>query len=805
MLQMKLRDYFKQIATLVEAGEYAAAIQYLYRVLQQYPRFVIGYLLLGRALIETGHYSEASRQFRRVLGADPESVSAHVGLSRAFRQAREWDKAVWHLQLAHELSPQNPELRQEYAQAVRAHGGGTTSPSGITRTALGRIYFSNRLYAKAVRELRNVLAVTPNRLDVQVTLAQVLWQDNQQSEAMQLCQTILGQLPLALKPNLILAAARLESPRPYEATPFLELAHSLDPLGLVSNQFVPGNSWWGTDAEISFPDGKPSTADIEEEAGFWQEAKQMSNRNRDSYEVPDWLRGVGDDLLGDNQPETPTPSAETMEKDVLPDWLQNLVTRVEEVEVSLAGDEVKEDVTFEEEASVTVTSAAEEAAEEASDLPVWLADAQTGRAEAEVVDTSPAVTFPPEVEEEQNGLPDWLQVTNPPKTQPAEDQEQKKKLPDWLLAVEEVEAADSDEIEQLPEWLREEAEEEAAPVDTSKPERQEEALASEPVAPTQQQPEDEKLDLEAAQSLDVPIPNEKQPLMEESEISIWLTGESGPTSLQLSEADENELEAEELNTEIEAEVPDWLRELRQPAASGLELSTATSPPEANGEDESVETEDSDMPVWLKRIREGATEEEIEEEEDISSILLSETLSADVEEVEGEEDSYLELELDEDEPDMDEVVLDPAWEEAMTQPEEPPAGAEAGDTKAEAEEVASEAVVEAPDAGIDEVEAALEREARDAVEIAELPEDAEERLEVARQAAIAGNWVQALAIYDSLVDSSELLNKVIDDLEVSVQSHPDDTAVYQLLGDAYMKDGRLPSALKTYRKALTKLS
>jgi tetratricopeptide (TPR) repeat protein len=87
---------------------------------------------------------------------------------------------------------------------------------------------------------------------------------------------------------------------------------------------------------------------------------------------------------------------------------------------------------------------------------------------------------------------------------------------------------------------------------------------------------------------------------------------------------------------------------------------------------------------------------------------------------------------------------------------------------------------------------------------EKEKEAPVRLEMARAALKSGDWPGALGIYGSLINSSELLKEVIDDLEQGVKGHSDDPAGHQLLGDAYMKGGRLQDALRVYRTALAKL-
>ena len=91
-----------------------------------------------------------------------------------------------------------------------------------------------------------------------------------------------------------------------------------------------------------------------------------------------------------------------------------------------------------------------------------------------------------------------------------------------------------------------------------------------------------------------------------------------------------------------------------------------------------------------------------------------------------------------------------------------------------------------------------------IRVEDLPKDPGARLSMARAALNAGDWSEALTIYETMVSSSEMLDDVIDNLETGVQQNPDNAAGYQLLGDASMKDGRLQDALQAYRTALAKL-
>ena len=62
----------------------------------------------------------------------------------------------------------------------------------------------------------------------------------------------------------------------------------------------------------------------------------------------------------------------------------------------------------------------------------------------------------------------------------------------------------------------------------------------------------------------------------------------------------------------------------------------------------------------------------------------------------------------------------------------------------------------------------------------MPKDPGARLSLARTAFSAGDWSDALMIYQTMVNSSEMLDSVIENLEAGVRRHPDDPAGYQLL-------------------------
>jgi thioredoxin-like negative regulator of GroEL len=96
----------------------------------------------------------------------------------------------------------------------------------------------------------------------------------------------------------------------------------------------------------------------------------------------------------------------------------------------------------------------------------------------------------------------------------------------------------------------------------------------------------------------------------------------------------------------------------------------------------------------------------------------------------------------------------------------------------------------------EVEALLAR-------IYQNPQDHAARLDLARTYWATGNREGAYAEYLELVNAGEFTKETMADLETIVEIH-DQTDWHRMLGDVYMKIGRLSSALEQYRRALSEV-
>jgi cytochrome c-type biogenesis protein CcmH/NrfG len=78
----------------------------------------------------------------------------------------------------------------------------------------------------------------------------------------------------------------------------------------------------------------------------------------------------------------------------------------------------------------------------------------------------------------------------------------------------------------------------------------------------------------------------------------------------------------------------------------------------------------------------------------------------------------------------------------------------------------------------------------------------EVLNSARQALASGDQQRAAAQYGILIKRKKRLDDVIRDLENAVAQADDQPAIWQVLGDAYMKADRLDESIEAYRKGMS---
>lgn len=755
--EIQLHRYVERMEGLIDESRFEEIIAHGRHILQHYPKHLDTYRVLGKAMLEAGQEEYAEDMFKRVLSGDPEDYVARVGMSIICDRQRELEGALWHVERAFELAPDNEAIRGEVRRLYGRRDGVEPGRLGLTRAALARVHARGALYSRAIEEFEELLEEDPQRVDLLVALAEALWRNEERAQAEEVCLRILDELPFCLKANLILGEIYTRAGR-VEGQTHLQRAEALDPENSLGVDLLGDDSSLShrvvriPDLEYTPSEERPEWMPFVEAAPVPEERApaDVTEALETQIEIPAWLEEVA---LGREEPlaeegeeiparlvEQPVPEAEPERPgpaEELPEWLQEteLVEELEEAIAEgappipaeipdwlteLAPEEGKEEVSLEEEPPTP------EAREEAllheeeipSEIPSWLEEPVAPEAEERV----PA-------DEELAAPPSWLETDELPSGDEALA---------WLESL----------AEGKEEELRAAAEAEA------------EARLAEIMGAEERPPEEE-------------VPEEPTPAVEIPEF----LEEAAP------------LEGVEPAPEAEAplpEIPEWLAEARPPAEE------APPQPEIEEAEEIAAADVEEAFGWTA----------FDEEEPPAERREAPVAGAPVE----EEDEL--PEEAEPVPEAEAPVPEIAeWLAELRPPEEEPTP-----TPELEEEVAAAEVVEEPipAPAVEEVpeEEELVAEREDLAVLREQvdddPRDYEAWLELARGLWEESVYDESLEAYSRAMRSRKLLEDVVTDMEGHLKEHPSDPMVQRVLGEAYMRSDQLERALDLYRDALGSL-
>ena len=316
-----------------------------------------------------------------------------------------------------------------------------------------------------------------------------------------------------------------------------------------------------------------------------------------------------------------------------------------------------------------------------------------------------------------------------------------------------------------------------------------------------------------------PVAEEPEIAGPESELAAFLEGSLEPEDDPLAEALDAEYERNALGDDTE---PDWYTDAvakvasEAPAVPEVLAPVAVEPSEFEAPVEPVVAAavPVDMPDWLKEVKEEAPAAEAEgipdwltgEAEIMPAVVgdVPDWLQEQMPDAEamavpdwlsevGEEELLEEAVLDwvPDEDEVAEVVSEPPVPTPVPSPA-PVSSSVAALVEAEVSAPAPAAVPQG--AQFDEYRQRLETN----------PNDYTSRLGLARALRDQQQTVPGLDQYETLINASQQLQDVVNDLRGLVGEQAELPRVSRLLGDAFMRQGRLQEALDAYRNALNKL-
>ncbi len=459
MTEVALHDYVNEIASMIDGSSYDTAITHCKHILSQYPKYLEAYRLIGKAALEKEDDATAVDIFQRVLAVDPEDFLARVGLSIIFDRGNDLNKAIWHMERAFDLIPSNGVIQGELKRLYARRDGTEPDRISLTRGALARMYAQGDLYPEAIADLKRMLQEQPDRIDLQVLLAQVLWRDDQRIEAADWAQKILTKLPYCLSSNLILGEVWKLSDQQVESEVPLKRAQQIDPENSFAVKFfgevspLPGQSVTVERLETPYTTSSGAVTAPPEEVPDWlrgltdatsmpqleepEAAKapklptglHMPGTGPLKSDIPDWLQG----LVATNEPAAPSESmVAPVAVETEPDWLAQLRSAAEPAETTVPTVDESADVpdwitqlganAQEPPPASKIEATAEPrsiVAEPAADMPAWLKQPEANSAEPSLIVAEPAAD-----------MPDWLANLKPPDLDATPSLE--KAEPDWL-------------------------------------------------------------------------------------------------------------------------------------------------------------------------------------------------------------------------------------------------------------------------------------------------------------------------------------------------------------------------------------
>lgn len=610
MTQITLQAYLTDIQKLLDDNRLTEAVAHCKYILQQYPRYIEAYRLLGKALLEQHEYVSAADVFQRILSTDPEDFVAYVGLAVVYKAEDLMNEAIWHMERAYEIQPYNITIQRELRDLYAWRDGELkTRELHLTNNALARMHFNAELYPQAVSELRTFLKDKPDRVDAQVLLAEALWRDNQRVDAVEVCLKLLEILPYCIKANAILSEIWLMTGRIDEAQEYLQKLQAIVlPTTATLNEDSPVSHAFGTDGAISVPPhininkldkvveeevvltGVPDWVDelelsdnafLEDTFGSDDSFGRLSSGSDDRS--PDWLQAL----------TTPSPVEHggRDSADVL-DWLREVASGDTDHSLQVADD---------------LPDTADMLDEEAS-LPNWLSEVLDDSALIPPVDPSFATDTEPEMETgaaAETNIDDeaWLfdDTTDAPPG-----------VPDWMsdtptdLELHAPTPRESLSVDAVPDWLDDHINDPDVPLTASD-------WFTTPSANDITPPDDEQLSdwLDSLAGDTTETPPASSPARHD-DLPDWF---SDMTTMP----DINDQEETDQNQPISPALPDWLQgnQSEKKPTSSISPKTATEPdlPDWLSDlttvppsSEAPTTTGVDIPDWLEDVASGTETE-----------------------------------------------------------------------------------------------------------------------------------------------------------------------------------------------------
>lgn len=239
-MSLSISDALHQAQEAINSGDYSAATATCSQLVGQFPGYVEAYRLLAEAYRELGQPSDAQQAYAAALMRHQRYSSAYAGLGLLAEEQGSVESALAYCQVAWELDPRQQHLRETLSRvAMRRYA--SDGDLQFSRAALAQLHASTSRLHRAAAEFRAALAVLPDRVDLQLGLAETLWRLGQDAEARTLVSTVLDGFPESAPALVILADIEHRSGGNRRADDLLRRLRAVDPDGAIVASMIETN------------------------------------------------------------------------------------------------------------------------------------------------------------------------------------------------------------------------------------------------------------------------------------------------------------------------------------------------------------------------------------------------------------------------------------------------------------------------------------------------------------------------------------------------------------------------------------
>jgi tetratricopeptide (TPR) repeat protein len=291
MSNIALRSYHQKIEVWIEENKIDKAISQSLLILQQFPRNLLTYQILSRALLQKQDFLSADKVFDIILQIEPDDFVSHIGKSMIAENNHFLESAIEHMKLAFEIQPTNEGIKKELKRLFFAKDGFEPNKIHLTRGALIKMYLKGKLYQQTIAEARIGLSESPQRIDYRIAMGKAFFESDDLIQAIETSIEIISKLPFCWAANEILDKVLSRNKNTENYRFFHNRLVELDPYYAY---ILPS-----TNSVFDVPDIAVMLEDLTEREGYkydlipaitttWDNQEQLSEKINTPVEDLDW-------------------------------------------------------------------------------------------------------------------------------------------------------------------------------------------------------------------------------------------------------------------------------------------------------------------------------------------------------------------------------------------------------------------------------------------------------------------------------------------------------------------------------------